>query len=81
MLIAGYEIPDKCPDTCPYLGEWSHFDQGCFCSNCPVLNCGTDADGFCLCAPEDYRPEWVKEWAEFFRTGKEPVLRLPETKG
>jgi hypothetical protein len=93
-LIGGYEVPDSCPMDCPLRPEF--MDQGDICCRCPVFNCKKTPDSsiyavdgyFQLMKPEEYREDWGKEWALFFKTWKdkkeiiEPNLYLwpPEKK-
>lgn len=75
MLVAGsFEVPDKCPEDCP-LHE-SLFHQGSTCTRCPVFNCRKDADGFCLVDPENYHPDWAREFSEFFASGYKRAPQL-----
>ena len=52
------------------------------CTRCPVFCCKPfSTDENCpikgpLIDPEGYREDWAEEWDLFFKTGKEPVLRL-----
>lgn len=79
MIISGkYEVPDSCPTDCPFYGDFRDMGQCSICLRCPVINCavipGTDV---CLIEPQDFRPDWAKEWQEFFKDySKEPELKL-----
>ena len=71
MIIADLEFPDKCPSNCKYNNVPQ--GQGGICHRCPIFNCaGEDA----LLRPEDYRPDWAKQWKKFFITGSAPLLFL-----
>jgi len=64
MIIAGrHEVPDTCPQACPYRGKSEHIAQGGMCFRCPIMNCGGDEP---LLRPEDYRGDWAEGWARFF---------------
>lgn len=59
------EIPDKCPEKCPYTFMY----QGDTCSRCPIFNCRkiVDDEGeFCLIEPEDYSEELALYYKEMF---------------
>jgi len=71
MKIGEFEFPDKCPKDCLYTGDIGRHGQNSICGRCPVFtSTGNDP----LVLPEEYRLDWAKEWAEFFKTGKEPEL-------
>jgi len=68
MIIANkYEIPDTCPDNCRFYHDAAKYGQNVLCTRCPVFNCRTYEDGFCLLRPEDFRPDWAEEWYKFFK--------------
>lgn len=75
MIIADkFEVPDKCPEDCKLRPKY--FDQGCICMRCPVLMCVRNEKGFCLVDAANIREDWAQQWAEYFKTGKPPILRL-----
>ena len=80
MLVGEFEFPDECPPDCLFAGDLLENGQSSICGRCPVLCCSPveheDGFEFCLVEPADYRPDWAAEWAEFFRSGKYPELRL-----
>lgn len=74
-----FEVPDHCPENCPFLEDKKQFSQGCTCSRCPIINCTPfDYEGqmICMIDPEDFRDDWAREWEDFFKTGIEPLLEL-----
>lgn len=75
-----YKVPDECPEDCKYKNSFLEEGQSAICGRCPIFNCREvpDEDGymFSLVSKRCYRNDWAKEWEEFFKTGKEPVLRL-----
>lgn len=79
MRIASYEIPDKCPEDCPFTDDLMHFGQSAICGRCPVLVCTPCDEGWALVEADDYRPDWAKVWHEFFQNGMKeyPALVLP----
>jgi len=70
MRIAGHTLPDKCPDDCPFSGETY---RG-FCKLCPVYRCAGEE---VLMPPEQYRKDWAKEWARWFRYEMVGYPKLP----
>lgn len=90
MLIAGkYEVPNTCPDICPYKNEM--LSQTDLCHRCPIFNCRkietndeyADKDGFfCMIEADDFREDWAKVWSEWFKGDmkKYPELYLQQKK-
>jgi len=77
MIIAGNELPDRCPENCPHRDSFALYGQNSICGRCPVFCCiPCDDDGFCLVEPADYRSDWAKEWAEWFKNGMENAPEL-----
>lgn len=80
------EIPDTCPKECPEPeSPWYQCQNG-LCYRCPVLICKKNTDdGLCLVAPEDYRPDWAKEFRAWFDSNcasdHRPKLRLRGEEG
>ena len=86
MIIANnYEVPNKCPNDCKFLGENTY--QGSICTRCPIFCCkdpiidkiGTkeyERYGGPMIRPEDYRSDWALEWELFFKDGTIPILPL-----
>ena len=74
MIVANkYEFPDKCPKDCKFTDDVRQYGQNSICIRCPVFNCSmpenpTEEDKIHLplLRPEDYRPDWAKEWRKFF---------------
>jgi len=66
MKVAGeYEVPDTCPTDCRFFGK--SFDQGGICTRCPIFICKDFGDGLSpVVNPDDYRPDWAREWVRFF---------------
>ena len=72
MIIAKlYEVPDNC-DFCPQLQE--PFSQGGICFRCPVFNCSGEDP---LLHPIDYREDWAKEFAQWFKGDRKDWPQLP----
>lgn len=72
MLIAKkFELPDECPDNCPYHLGLFEFGMESICTRCPVLLCADDIDlegkVFRCIEPEDYRDDWAANWVRFFK--------------
>jgi hypothetical protein len=68
------QIPDNCPVNCPVRDE--PFYQGNLCSRCPIFNCSSDEDGFCLIEPEDYREDWAEDFKKWFDSDFKEYPRL-----
>jgi len=66
IIAKKYKIPDECPRDCRLMDRI----QGGFCQHCPILNC-SGPPGIRLIEPSEYKEEWAKEWAKFFRDGTE----------
>ena len=76
-----------CP-TCRFKGSFYEYGQSAICGRCPVVVCtyfdgeyedengGKHQYSMCLVRPEDFRPDWLEDWEEFFKTGKVPELHL-----
>ena len=73
-----YEVPNTCPLNCPFRNELSRLGQSAICIRCPVFIC--HPEDMCLMKPEEYRPDWAKEWWKFFdalsRHGSPPMPQL-----
>jgi hypothetical protein len=78
MRIGDHKLPDKCPTDCQFIGDIGRHGQNSICGRCPVFCCADSDLDFRLVEPEDYREDWAAEWAEFFRTGQPPRLRLTD---
>jgi len=83
MKIGEYELPDKCPENCSHKKDLESVGQDSICMDCPVWICGkewpdknkTGTDEPIAQISEIDLVEnaaWLKEWSEFFKTGKEP---------
>ena len=74
MIIANkYEVPDKCPEDCPFQGDTYAISQGGACTRCPVFCCSeSEIDGesygeeFRLMDAKGYRPDWAVVWSDWF---------------
>lgn len=76
LLNGGYEVPDRCPENCAFIGDVARFGQQSMCTRCPVLVC-KDYEGIgALVLADDYRPDWAAEWVKFFNDGTVPSLQL-----
>lgn len=73
MKIGFNELPNECPKDCKYAGDMAQHGQNSICGRCPVFCC---ADPDPLVEPRGYREDWAFAWAEFFRTGEGPELKL-----
>lgn len=76
-----FEVPDNCPKDCIYKNRFHEYGQCSVCSRCPVFNCqiinwedGTTI--YAMVNPEHFRDDWAREWQEFFKSGREPILPL-----
>lgn len=74
-----YEYPKECPKECALKPEY--FYQGCSCTRCPIVCCKEpvteeDKKYMPLVPANQFRNDWAKEWEEFFKTGKTPMLKL-----
>ena len=85
MLIAGnVELPDDCPQDCPFKGDIANYGQSAICGRCPLFTCktfGTEEDEMgpvCLVEPRDYRRDWALVWKAWFEGGMKgmPELKL-----
>jgi len=72
IIIGGQKFSTRCPENCP--GKKEPFMQGGLCHRCPIFNC-VEREGLRLLRPEDYRPDWAKEWKRWFDEG---MKGLPE---
>ena len=63
MIIAGFELPDKCPEDCPFTDDIANFGQNAICGRCPLFCCVDNGAGFVLVEPEGYRPDWAEVWS------------------
>lgn len=85
MVIAGYEIPDRCPKGCPHRDSFAMYGQSAICGRCPLLVCTPDpSEGWCLVEPDDFRPDWAKAWSEWFKgdmQGQPDLLLVPSEGG
>jgi hypothetical protein len=71
MLLANrYEIPDTCPEKCPFKKQLEQFSMCSMCFRCPILNC-SGGDNAPL-DPSMYEPKWAKDWYEFFKGDMNP---------
>lgn len=75
-----FKVPDECPDNCKFQNSFQEHGQSAICGRCPIFNCREvpDEDGvmFSMVSKGCYRDDWAKEWEEFFKTGKDPRLKL-----
>lgn len=83
MKIQGLDFPDSCPEDCLYKMDIIHYGQSALCRYCPVFCCKlmpaepeTGNKPWRLIEPDDIREDWLKEWHEFFQTGKRPNLEI-----
>lgn len=90
MIIGGVEFPDSCPLECP--GHSQMKGHGGLCYRCPIFvcrefDCPPDRNGnvipMRLVEPEDYRPDWAREWRRWFDGGMKgyPELSLKIMEG
>jgi hypothetical protein len=84
MLVAGtYDFPDECPSDCPHKNSFMTYGQSAICGRCPVFVCSeVPEEGWCLVAPDEYRPDWALAWYKWFRGGMQgyPDLLLTQAK-
>lgn len=72
-----YDMPDKCPKDCSFKGMPMAMGQGSMCFRCPVLLCRDNPKVGPIIEPEDYRPDWAKQWQLFFEGKVDfPMLSL-----
>jgi hypothetical protein len=76
MKIGFNELPDECPPDCKFEGDIGRHGQNSICGRCPVFCCADKDPKERLVESEDYREDWAFAWAEFFRTGTGPELKL-----
>ena len=76
VVTEEYEIPDKCPEDCPFKPELESFSQGIICMRCPVFCCTVPKDGFPLVEKSSFRKDWAKEWAKWFKGDKKEYPNL-----
>lgn len=74
MIIGSVSFPEKCPKDCRLKEDLSLYGQNSLCIRCPIFNCSKGEEGFSLLEPEEYREDWAKAWAEFFKGD----LELPD---
>lgn len=76
-----FECPDQCPKDCEFWEDFRNYGQNAICGRCPVFCCKEgeteeDKQYLPLVPADQFRDDWAKEWDKFFKTGKEPILRL-----
>lgn len=82
MIIANkFEIPDRCPKDCQFTDDIKNFGQSGICIRCPVMVCKEpttkeEENYMPIVQAYDYRPDWAKEWENFFKDGTYPKLKL-----
>jgi hypothetical protein len=83
MLIAGnVELPDKCPEDCPFKDDIANYGQNAMCGRCPIFVCttfGSEEDEMgpmCLVEPEEYRHDWATVWQQWFADGMKGMPHL-----
>ncbi len=82
IIAARYDVPDKCPRSCPFINDFRIYGQNAVCCYCPVFLCrkpgpGTESN---IIPPEDYREDWAGQWSEWFRGDMKnfPVLNIQQ---
>lgn len=83
MLIAGdVELPDDCPEDCPFKDDIANYGQNAICGRCPLFACKTfdgpeddEVGPMCLVEPEEYRRDWAIVWQQWFADG---MMGMPE---
>ena len=84
MIIARqYQILDKCLDNCTFINDIAIYGFNAVCNYCPVLLCKENVIGHerkCRIAPDDYRPDWARDWSDWFKGDMKnvPVLKIQQ---
>jgi len=66
-----FEVPDRCPENCPYFGDLQKDMMLSDCFRCPVFSCQTTVGGINMISPESYHDESANLWEMFFKNLKD----------